>query len=211
MVESIESFVAKLQTEGVQAGHEAARKIREEAERQAAEILANARKEAEAIVSGAQKQAKQHAAQAKSEIDLAARDTVLQLRETLGRLLTAVLSQKARAQLGDAEFLKGVLHDLVLAYAQQDCQAGTEIRLKVSPELKSQLTGWALGEMGHGVSGASHVRVDLKTTLREAGFEYSTNGATIEVTTDSVTALLADIVGPELREVLSKVSAEGRK
>jgi len=211
MVESIESFVAKLQTEGVQAGQEAARKIRAEAERQAADILANARREAETIVSDARKQAQQHAAQAKSEIDLAARDTVLRLRETLSRLLTAVLSQKARAQLGDTEFLKGVLHDLILAYAQQDCQAGTEMRIKVSPELKAQLTDWALGEMGHGIQGASRITVDLKATLHEAGFEYSTDGATIEVTTDSVTALLAEIVGPELREVLSKVSAEGRK
>lgn len=211
MVESIESFVAKLQVEGVQAGEQAAQKIRADAEQQAADILARARKEAEAIVSAAQRQAKQSLTQAKAEVDLAARDVVLDLRKKLGAILTAILAQQARAQLSDVEFLKGILHDLVLAYAQQDCQAGTDLRIKINPETKAKLAGWALAEMGHGLQATSKVSVDLKATLHEAGFEYSTDGATIEVTTDSVTALLADMVGPELREVLDKVSADGRK
>lgn len=211
MVESIESFVAKLQAEGVQAGQQAALKIRTEAERQAADIVARARREAETIVSTSERQAKQTLAQAKAEIDLAARDVVLELREKLGRILTAIIAQKVRSQLSDPEFLKGVLHDLILAYAQQDCQAGTDLRIKVSPEMKAKLAGWALGEMGHGLTTPSRVSVDLKATLHEAGFEYGTDGATIEVTTDSLTALLSAMVGPELREVLNKVLADGRK
>ena len=207
MVESIESFVAKLQTEGVQAGEQAAQKIRTEAERQAADILAKAKREAESIVAAAERKAQQNLVQAKAEIELAARDVVLQMREKLGRILTAIITQTVRGQLSDAEFLKGVLHDLVMAYAQQDCQTGTDLRIKVTPEMKAKLAGWALGEMGHGLAGASHVSVDLKATLGEAGFEYSTDGATIEFTTDSVTALLSDMVGPELRAVLDKVSS----
>ena len=57
MAESIESFVAKLQAEGVQAGKDAAEKIREEARQQAREIVQHARSEADKIIAEARSQA----------------------------------------------------------------------------------------------------------------------------------------------------------
>jgi len=211
MAETIESFVARLQAEGVQAGEQAAKTIREEAERKAEETIAQARQQAEAILADAQRQAKQELAQAKSEMELAARDTVLSLRETLSRALKVIVAHKARGQLSDAEFLKGILHEVVMAYARQDSQGQTDIRVKVAPEMKARLTEWALGEMGRGLAASSGVSVDLKAVLRDAGFEYTVDGSTVEVTTDSVTAALSEIVGPELRKVIVQALADRRE
>ena len=43
-------------------------------------------------------------------------------------------------------------------------------------------------------------------TLEKAGFEYSIEGSTVEVSVDSVTALLAEMIDPELRKILERVT-----
>ena len=77
MAESLEAFVKKLQTEGVDAGKQAAEKIKKRAEHEAEKILVNAEKEAEKIIAEAKNSAEKELSRAQTELELAVRDTIL--------------------------------------------------------------------------------------------------------------------------------------
>ncbi|MHC4986656.1 MAG: hypothetical protein ACYTFO_10945, partial [Planctomycetota bacterium] len=65
------------------------------------------------------------------------------------------------------------------------------------------LTDWALQEIGQGVIEGARGSVDLKASLAGAGFEYTVSGATVEVTPESVTTALTEMLTPRLREILA--------
>lgn len=204
MAETIESFVAKLQAEGVQAGKEQAGNIRAEAEKQAKETVAMARKQAEKIIADAQRTADENLARGKSELELAARDAALRLQQALSQALTAVLGQSARQQLEDTNFIGKLLHEIVMLYVKSDFECKDTLRINVPAEMREKLVSWAMAEIGHENVEKVRPSIDLKGTLADAGFEYTCGGSTVEVTRDSVVATLMDLVGPDLREVLAK-------
>lgn len=203
MAETIETFVAKLQTEGVEAGRQEAKKLVAEAQRQAQQILQDATEQAEKNLAEAKAKAEADTEKAQADLRLAARDTVLRLRDTLSGLVATVLARATQEALSDGKFLRQLIHDLVLEYAKADREGRHVAQITVQPETRSQLADWILHEVAHkdGVGA-----VDLKGVLREAGFEYKTDGATVEVTTASVTAALQDLVGPALRQMLEEAA-----
>lgn len=198
MADTIESFVAKLQTEGVEAGKKKAQQLQDEASRNARQIEAEAKARAEKIIADAKAEAENNLSRGRTELQLAARDTALELRETLTAALNAVLSSQTREQLSDSEFIKTVLVEVVRAYAQSDA-AGKKIQVNLTPEMKDKLAQWAQGQLSE---------VDLKGTLQQAGFEYTATGATVEVTVDSVVESLSSLVSPKLRKVLEEAMAK---
>jgi len=203
MAETIESFVNKLQEEGVQEGQAAAEKIRSEAQEQARQIVEEARAEAEKAVKEAQEQAKTILEKGRTELRLAARDAALKLRTILSQALQTVLGGPVEAPLADAEFLTPLLHDIIMQYAQADSVNSKTVAINVSPEMQKQLADWAIGEL-HKAAKSSDTRLDLKGTLNQAGFEYRIDGATVEVTVDSVVVILSELVAPQLAELLEQ-------
>jgi vacuolar-type H+-ATPase subunit E/Vma4 len=208
MAETIESFVARLREEGVQAGRREAEKQLAEARREADAILADARARAAKIVGEAQAQAEATLARSRTDLELAARDVALRLREALGRAVGACVAAGARQQLSDPRFLGNLLYELVMQYAQADIEGKTTIRINVSPETRQKLAEWAL-EILHKPE-LHRVTVDLQGTLADAGFEYSVDGASVEVTVASVVEALSELVNPSLREILRRAMREDR-
>lgn len=202
MAESIETFVAKLQEEGVQAGQQAADKIKADAQADADHILDEAKQQAEKIRQDAQKQADETLQRSRNELELAARDTVGKLRASLTDGLNAVLAEGAKTTLSDLAFLGEVLHRIVEAYTQADLDHKLSIDINVPGELQSKLTDWAFKELKDAVAQV-HPSIDLHGRLRKVGFEYSVeDNGTVEVTLDSVVETLCQMVTPKLREVL---------
>jgi len=208
MAETIESFVAKLQAEGVQAGEEAARRIRGDAEREAEAIAERARQQAATVVADAERQAAEILTRGRTQLDLAARDTLLRLRDSLNRALAAVVARGSEARLKDTGFLKDLLRELVVLYAQRDAAGGTEIEVNVAPEVRSALADWAMGGLRSEPGAAEGVSLELTSSLEQAGFEYTVDGATVEVTLASVAAMMSELVGPELRTTIDRALAE---
>lgn len=203
MAETIEAFVAKLQTEGVETGRREAQKLVTEAQRNAQQILEDAKEQAEKTLAEAKAKAEAETEKTQAELRLAARDTVLRLRDTLSGLVATVLTHATQEVLSDSNFLRQLIHDMALEYAKADREGRHVTQIAVPPETRKQLADWILHEVAHkdGVG-----KVDLKETLREAGFEYKTDGATVEVTTASVAAALQDLVGPTLRKMLEEAT-----
>ena len=203
MAETIESFVTKLQEEGVQEGQAAAEKIRDEAQEQARQIVEEANAEAKKVVTDAEEQAKTILEKGQTELRLAARDAALKLRAILSQALQVVLGGPVEAPLVDAKFLTPLLHDIVMQYAQADSGSKRNITINVLPEMQKQLADWAIGELHKAVK-KSNTQLDLKGTLNQAGFEYKIDGATVEITVDSVVGILSELVGPRLTELLDQ-------
>jgi len=208
MVESIESFVAKLQADGVQAGQQAAAKIRTQAEAEARQIIHQAKAQAQKILAEADQQAQATLAHVREELKLAVRDAVARLRECLKAALRTVLANAAKEPLSDPAFLAKLLHELVLLYAQADAAGQRTIQVNLPPESHRQLVDWALHELGKSLAAEGHRGVQLQKTLSQAGFEIKTDEGTVEVTTDSVVEVLSELVSPALRKVVADAAAD---
>ncbi len=208
MPETIESFVAKLQAEGIEAGKLAAEEFKADAQKQAERTLADAKAQAQKIIADANAQAEAIKTRGQTELALGARDTILKLRDSLSRALSAVIAEAAREKLSDVDFLGKVLHELVLLYATADRDHKVLIKINVPEELRERLVDWALKELGQEAVDAVRPSIDLKGTLSQAGFEYEVSGATVEVTLEAVVTTLSELVGPALRETIDQAVAE---
>ncbi|MGC9454021.1 MAG: hypothetical protein ACP5HU_04080 [Phycisphaerae bacterium] len=204
MAETIESFVQKLQQDGVEAGRAEAEKIRAEAREEAERIVADARSRAESIVEEANRQAEDRRRKTETELTLAARDSVHRLREALNRAMKAVVAHGVEQKLSDIEFLGEVLHELIIMYAQSDIDRKQGIEINLPGETRDKLVQWALNEIGQDALDAMHIGIDLKGKLRTVGFEYTVSGGTVEVTRESVVETLAEMISPELQRVLAE-------
>ena len=207
MADSIEAFVQKLQQEGVQAGRTEAQKLMGEAQAEAERIVSEAHAEAERIVKGAKAEAEDKLKQGTDELELAARDALLRLRQTLTDALAALLHRASAEALAEKGFLTKLLHDVVMQYARKDAEGSHPIEIHVSDEDLEAVTNWALQEMTqHEKDGRAHI--DLKGRLKSAGFEYSAGGGTVEVTPESISGVLSEMIAPRLREVVDKAAGQ---
>jgi V/A-type H+-transporting ATPase subunit E len=207
MPESIESFIKKLQAEGVDAGKEAAEKIMKEAEQAAEEIIADAKNEAEKIVAKAKEDAEWKLSHARTQLELAIRDTILKLRESLSDILSALLTQRAEEKLSEADYLGDILHEVIVAYARADADKQTPIEINVSKKMRDKLNEDVLHDLLKNLKGDTDT-MGLRATLSKAGFEYKIQGATVEVNADSVSELLSEMVTPALQEVIEKAAGK---
>ena len=210
MADTIESFVAKLRQEGVEAGRQEAEKLRAAARREADQVLAQAHTQARKIADDARAQADATLARSKSDLELAARDVALGLREVLSRAIREVLRAGAEKPLTDTDFLSKLLYDIVMQYVQADIGENATIKINVPPEVQQKLTGWALQHL-HKRPDMGGASIDLLGTLAEAGFVYQTDGANVEVTLSSVVDALSELISPNLRDILPRAMAGQEK
>ena len=207
MPETIESFVAKLQADGVEAGKAEAEKLLADAQAHADRIIADAKVQAEKIVATGTTDADNLLARGKTELSLASRDTVLKLQEALNRAMRTLVSDAVKAPMTDTAFLGKLLHEVVLLYVKELQENREVMRINVSGPLREELTQWALKEIGQATVDGYRGCLDMKSTLAAAGFEYTVGGATVEVTPDSVTDVLAEMLSPSLRDLLTQAIA----
>ncbi len=210
MAETIEEFVARIQTDGVEAGQKQADQLLATARAQAEQVLADARAQGDRILADARAAAAAEKDRSQTELRLAARDTVLKLRRTLVHAVERVLAQAAEAKLTDKDFVADAIQRLVEAYSAADAGAATA-RVAVAPELQKQLADWALQQVARPGEPPAKGGFDLVGTLREAGFEYRIGGSAVEVTQNSVVEALKELVSPRIREILDQASGESKE
>lgn len=204
---TVESFVEKLQSEGVEVGQKEADRIRSEAEQEREEILAKARAEADRIKSDAEAEADNTLKKSKSELKLAARDVALTLKDALERALQAIVTEPVHAELSKPAFLQEVIKETVSKYAEADAAGEAAVTINLSPKLAEEMKDWAVKAVGQACGSDTDVKV--KETLKQAGFEYSFSGGTVEVTPASVVEILGGMLSEKLRETLDQAMQEG--
>ncbi len=202
MADTIETFVEKLQTEGVQAGQQQADRLISDAGSEAEKLITDAKAQGEKIIADANQQAEGIVARGNTDLGLAARDAMLKLRDALSDTLRSLLEHSAKAQLTDVEFLGKTLHELILMYAKDEQSAKQGFRINVPDEVREQLAEWAIQEIGRERIENVSMPIDLKGTLSAVGFEYTTAGGTVEITLESVVDVMSELVSPALKEIL---------
>lgn len=209
MPTDIESFVKTLESEGVDAGKRAAEKIEADAREQAETIIAEARAEADRIIEQAEAEAEKVQARMNSSLELAARDAVFMLREKLSQQLKILLNWNVEKALNEEETLAKILREVIPACTKTYAGDKLATEVNVPKELKSRLLESVIRELINSLRG-QNVQIDVKHNLTKAGFEYKIEGSTVEVSTESVTALLTEMIDPELQRFLEKAAdAEG--
>ena len=208
MPTSIESFVKTLESEGVDAGKKAADKIEADASKQADKIVAEGKAAADRIIEEAEAEAQKIKARMDSSLELAARDAIYMLREKLSRQLNVLLKWNVEKALNDEETLAAVLRQVIPAYVKADTGKKLNAEINVSKDLKSRLLESALRELTHSIKD-KNVQVDVRYNLAKSGFEFKIEGSTVEVSTEAVTALLADMIDPDLQQFLERKENAG--
>ena len=199
MADTIESFVEKLQQDGVEAGKAEAAQIVADARGESDRIIADARKQAERIAADAQAEAKRATEQGRNELQLAARDVFNRLRTELANAIGEVLKRSSGQALSDGDFLAGLIHNVVGAYAKQDAEGIWPIEMKIGSDDAEKLIAGALAELA---GESPDAKLTLAGRLKSAGFEYTVSGGTVEVTDASVATALSEMIAPQLREFL---------
>jgi V/A-type H+-transporting ATPase subunit E len=199
---TLESFVARLHDEGVQAGRDEAERLVREARLEAERILDGARRDAERMAEEASARAERDLERGRAELELAARDAVLQLSSALAEGLRSILTRSIEGELNDPALVRTLLTEAVSAYARADADGGGRIEVRVPDELAEGLEVWAMKELASGIEGGNGL--SLAADLREAGFEYSVGDGTVEVTVSAAVDLLMQLLTPRLREVLQR-------
>lgn len=205
MPTNIESFVKTLESEGVEAGKKAAEKIEAEARERAAGVITEAKEEAEKIVAEAQSEAEKVKSRMNSSLELATRDAIYLLREKLGQQLQLLLEVNVENALNDDATLSNVLREVIPACAKADAESTLTTEINIPQDLKSRLVESTLRELSHSLTD-QNVQVNPRHTLAKAGFEFKIEGSTVEVSTESVTALLSEMIDPELQQFLEKAA-----
>jgi hypothetical protein len=205
MTETIESFVAKLKTEGLEAGQKQAQQLRDDAKQQAQQTISQANEQAEKIIADAKVKADNILARSRTELELAARDAALKLRESLERALKASLAAPVSEPLSDVEFLRPILQDIVIRYVEANISGCNELRINLTPQVHEKLADWAIQQLHNSVKDKDLKRlINLHGILKQAGFECNFTGATIEITQESVVETLMGLVGGNLRDIFDK-------
>ena len=194
MADTIESFVAKLRVEGIDAGKQEAERIAAEARAEADRVVAAAKARADQLVAAAKVEADAATARGRTELELAVRDAALRLRDGASRAIAAMLARAAERTLADPAWLQATLKDLVRLWAEAE-REGKPLAVKVSAETRAQLAAWALAEAKG---------LELQAGLGQAGFAYALRGAQVEVTAESVAQTLKELVSPELQRLVDQ-------
>lgn len=205
MPTNIESFVKTLESEGVDAGRKAAMKIEAEAREKADEINTEAKETANQIIAEAKAEAEKIKVRMDSSLELAVRDTIFLLREKLGLQLKTILKLNVEKALNDEETLLQVLREVIPAYAKANTENKLNTEINISKNTKSRLLETSLRELAHSLKD-QNVQLGINYNLAKEGFEYKIEGSTVEVSTDSVTSLLAEMIDPGLQQFLEKAA-----
>lgn len=202
MPQTVNSFVETLRADGVEAGREAAQKIRREAEQQAEQMIRDAEAKAREILEAAERERQTTLQRMRTDLELAARDTVAQLRDALSHAVNRLLARAAATCLNDKDFLEELIREVTSAYAKSDAVGNQFIEINVAEPMRRGLADWAIAAFHHNGDGQK-LTVELHGALASAGFEYRLAGGTVEVTPDSIVQVLSQIVTPQLQELLA--------
>jgi V/A-type H+-transporting ATPase subunit E len=175
------------------------------ARERAAGVIAEAKEEANQIVAEAQSEAEKVKGRMNSSLELATRDAIYLLREKLGQQLKFLLEANVEEALNDDGTLSQVLREVIPVCARANVENTLTTEINIPQDLKSRLVESTLRELAHLLKD-QNVQVNAKHTLAKAGFEYKIEGSTVEVSTESVTALLSEMIDPELQQFLERAA-----
>ena len=191
MAEELQQLLEKIQHDGVEKANAEAATILAKAKADAAAILKDAESRAAALRAQAETDAKAFEERAQKTISQAARDTVLEVKGAIGRMLEKLLAKDVAAALADpSEAAKLALAAVNELGSNADVAAGE----KLAAALKAQL--------------AADAKAGVKVVLDESvgtGFSIRLDGGRVEhdFSESAIVAALAKRLRPDLAKLVN--------
>lgn len=191
MAEELQQLLEKIQHDGVEKANAEAATILAKAKADAAAILKDAESKAAALRAQAETDAKAFEERAQKTISQAARDTVLEVKDAIGRMLEKLLAKDVAAALADpSEAAKLALAAVNELGSNADVAAGE----KLAAALKAQL--------------AADAKAGVKVVLDESvgtGFTIRLDGGRVEhdFSESAIVAALAKRLRPDLAKLVN--------
>ena len=191
MAEELQQLLEKIQHDGVEKANAEAATILAKAKTDAAAILKDAESKAAALRAQAETDARAFEERARKTISQAARDTVLEVKDAIGRMLEKLLAKDVAAALADpSEAAKLALAAVNELGSNADVAAGE----KLAAALKAQL--------------AADAKAGVKVVLDESvgtGFSIRLDGGRVEhdFSESAIVAALAKRLRPDLAKLVN--------
>ena len=200
MENKLEQLTRKLYDEGLSKGRARADELVAEAEAKAKKIVAEARAEAERIMAEAGQNAAELKKNTKTEIALAARQSVATLKESIRTMVVTRTADKAVSEaMLDAQFVKDLLLETVQGWQASGGSAELKVLLPAArrKELDAAFAAStkALLETGVELEYADGVKSGFRIGPKEGGYYLSFSDA-------DFSALLDEYLRPQVAELL---------
>ncbi len=190
MAEELQQLLEKIQHEGVDKANAEAKAILDKANAEAKAILDKAEEEAKAATAKAEADAKAFAERAKATIGQAARDTVLEVKEGIGRFFDGLLAKDVKSALADNA--AALAADAIKALA-----SGSDAQLAANAQLAEALRAQFAASAASGVTVVTDESVGT-------GFSVRLDGGRVEhdFSEKAITAALAKRLRPDLAKIV---------
>jgi len=213
----VQELIDRLREEGVTKGQQEADALLAVARQKSMEILDEARREADAIVTRARQEAERTKASGEDALRLACRDALLSLHESIGTEFTSKVRRLVSHTLRDRVFLERLILEVARRAVPEDARKRMEVLLpndlvsvedlKKSPERVAEgtLTHFVLGLVGDILrEGLSFGAADDDTP--GVRIRLADDDVEIELTDETLTALLMEHLVPRFRAIMERES-----
>ncbi|TWU32462.1 hypothetical protein [Novipirellula artificiosorum] len=217
----VQDLIDRLKSEGVKEGQQQAATVLAEAKKQAARIVETAHAEADTILHEAQQQAERTTTNGKRALQLAKRDTSLQLKEQLEHQFRGWIGNLVSQQLDAPELLTDLIREMASEVTtmiaeptgsssvdhSSSVDQPSRVKFLVAGEESESLEAYVKGQAAEMFRQGVQLQADRSL---DHGFRVQLAGKSIEIdfSDDAVTAALMRFLAPKFRRILGS-SSEG--
>jgi V/A-type H+-transporting ATPase subunit E len=217
--QGIDALIARLREQGVSAGREEGEKIVADARAVAKQIVDNAKEEAKNQLQAAQKQAEAFQSAGIAAIQMAMRDTILDLKSQLMQQFSSDVRRLVSRSLTDEALLRQMILEVAGRVRESVDAAGAQQIEVVLPaqvvgldELRNNPDDLRRGKLTHFVLGLSDDILRRGVTFsvsdqheRGIRIQLVDRDISLELTDEAIAALLLDHLQPRFRAILEGI------
>lgn len=204
----LQELIDTLKKQAVESGEASSREIIEQAQKEAKAILDRAKSEADEVVRRAQEEADKKLKQLESSMEIAGSQFVTSLKRVIEENLLALpVKEKLTEALGETDFLKELIRQVVLEYTgREGCG---DLQVLVSKEQQEKLVDFmvevvkAQSDFGD----PNHKGLTLRTG--NVGFGFMINrmegNVTLDFTDEAFLALFLQFLTPRFRQFFKDI------
>lgn len=209
----VQELIERLRQDGVNAGEEQGQEVIEAARQQAQEIVTAARQEAKSIREQARREAQQLREAGQEALQMAARDTLLDLKSTLTEQFVARLQEQTQQLLQDEQVLQRLILEVAGRSVPEQAQEQSwqlllpqdVVGLDALRRHPEQVRQGALGQyVLQQTMELLREGVELRSGDQSNGIrlQLQADGIEVDLTAEAITGLLLEHLLPRFRALL---------
>ncbi len=201
MAEQLQHLIDRIRQEGVENGEKTAEALVAEAKKKAAAIVAEAQKKAQEATAKAEADAKAFAERGRQTLQQAARDLLISIGGSVGRVVSGVVDAKVGAAL-TPETVGQMLVKLAASYGSAE-----NLTVALGEADAAALKGGVSKEVNDMLAKGLQIESDKEIFK---GFRLGTKGGQVfhDFTKEAIAESLANFLRPDLADVVKKAAKE---